>query len=290
MEKDNEMIYDEEKMEEEAYRYMSSDYIFCWSRESLIQLCLCSKFPGTQKYEPNHPIWDCRIARSISPKEAWESPEYIGKAVDNLIYILNKTINSSKYINWFTNIENTFLRGDILGILRIILNRFTVAKIAPKVTALAPSTFLSIIDKSKIDISNGIYCPMAGFGGIVRGAEEWFRNHKKEPKIEAYDINPIFCNYFGWIQKDVLSDYVKTDKTVFVCPPFGENTERWLGTPDDMYYSFEEWAKLIKEHIDAPQYIIVGPEKTKSHRKHLSGLFQKTVGIEWYPEYSVKNN
>ena len=76
------------------------------------------------------------------------------------------------------------------------------------------STFLSIIDKSKIDISNGIYCPMAGFGGIVRGAEEWFKNHKKEPKIEAYDINPIFCNYFGWIQKDVLSDYVKTDKTV----------------------------------------------------------------------------
>lgn len=277
--------FDEELFEQQAYEYLSDDYLFGWHKDKLIDFCLKSDFPGTLKYEANHPIWNCHIAKSISPKEAWKSKEYITKAVNNLYWIMNKCMRENKYMDFFNRIEKAFNTSDI-DILRVVLTRFTVAKIAPKVTALSETSFLNIINESKIDISNGIYCPMAGFGGIIRGAERWFKQHKIEPKIEAFDINPNFCKYYGWKQKDLLSDYVETDKTVFVCPPFGTNTERWEGTPDDMYYSFEEWVKLIKEHIKAPQYIFVGPEINKSHRAKLSGLFRKQYGIQWYPEYS----
>lgn len=268
--------------------YLSEDILFGWSKEDLLNLCINSPFPGTLKYEPNHPIWDCYIARSISPKEAWKSKIHLLKAINNLYWIVNKCLKENKYIDFFNNVEKAFSTNNNIEILRAVLTRFTVAKIAPKVTALPESMFLKIIKESNIDISNGIYCPMAGFGGIIRGAERWFKQHDIKPKIEAFDINPYFCKYYGWIQKDLLSDYVETDKVVFVCPPFGEKTERWKGTPDNMYYSFEEWVNLIKEHIKAPQYIFVGPEINTLERAHLSGLFRKRYGIQWYPQYSNK--
>ena len=88
----------------------------------------------------------------------------------------------------------------------------------------------------------------------------------------------------------MLAQKITTDKVVVACPPFGNKTERWAGTPDDMYYDFHDWCKLIKEYIIAPNYILIGPE-LKGVSKYASGiipsgLFRKKYGIQWYPEYS----
>ena len=271
------------------YDKLEKEYLFGLSKMDILQKCLISPFPGTEKWPANNPIWDCNLANNISPKEAWNSEEYLLKAINNLFYIVNKSINENKYENFIRRIQRAFYKNDI-DLLREILNRFTIAKIAPKVTALMPSAFERILEESKIDISNGIYCPMAGFGGIIEGAKKVLKNKynidNPEKLIEAFDINPYFCKYYGWIQKDLLSDYVKTNKIVFVCPPFGEKTERWKGTPDNMYYSFEEWVSLIKEHIKAPNYIFVGPEIGNLKPNIKCGLFSKKYGIQWYPEYS----
>lgn len=268
---------------------------FGLTQNDILNICLCNNFPGTKKYEPNHPIWDCNVAGKLSPKQAWKSEKYLKQAINNLFYILNKSINIGPtfYPEFAKSIENAFMRGE-LDICRIILHRFTVAKIAPKVTALQPHIFEKIIDESGVDISCGVYCPMAGFGGIIEGTKRWFKKHNKECNIEAYDINENFCNYFGWGKRNVLSQVVETDKVLVACPPFGLNTERWEGTPIEMYYDFNEWCELLKKHIKAKNYIFIGPEinnnvqfKTGVERPI---IFRKKIGIQLYKEFLNKGN
>ena len=268
-------------LSKDKIQQLKQEIIFNVSKYQLLEFCLLSDFPGTDKWPANHPIWDCNVAGKLSPKEAWHNPEYLIKAIDNLYYMLNKGIFT--YPDWVLRVQKALEAMDS-KILKIVLYRFTIAKIAPKVTALMPSAFERILQESGQDISNGIYCPMAGFGGIIEGAKRYYKKENINAEIEAYDINPIFCEYYGWQQRDVLAQHIKTNKVVFVCPPFGPNTERWKGTPDTMYYEFEEWVKLIKEYIDAPDYIFVGPEVNDSNTK--CGLFAKKYGIQYYPEYS----
>ena len=271
------------------------DTLFGLTNEYIINLCLHSPFPGTLKWPADNPIWECYRAKYISPKAAWQNKNYIIKAVNNLFNIVKNAIAANKdmlFVNRIKSVfEYTIKTKKTDRLLREILMRFTIAKIAPKVTAFMPTDFERILEESKIDISKGIYCPMAGFGGIIEGAKQYYKKHNIIADIEAFDINEDFCKYYGWIQKDVLSDYVKTDKVVFVCPPFGPNTERWKGTPDSMYYEFKDWVKLIKEHIEAPNYIFIGPEigsqRIENPKNNIkTGLFGKKRGIQWYPEYS----
>lgn len=272
-------------LSKEKIKQLKRDMVFGISKYKLLEFCVTSSFPGTKKWPANHPIWDCNVAGKPSPREAWNNPEYLIKAIDNLYYMLVKGLFD--YTSWVMQIQDALYHMDH-KILEVVLYRFTIAKIAPKVTALMPSTFEKILKESGKDISNGIYCPMAGFGGIIEGAKRYYEKNNINAEIEAYDINPIFCKYYGWTQRDVLAQHIKTNKTVFVCPPFGPNTERWKGTPDTMYYEFEKWVKLIKEYIDAPDYIFVGPEVSNSSiSKVKCGLFSKKYGIQLYAPEST---
>lgn len=243
-------------------------------------------FPGSKKWPANHPIWDCYLPGKLSPREAWKNEDLLIKALENMFSVINKDLNGEqKYLSFdYNHIKHLHLMDNKLA--ELILNRFTVAKIAPKVTALSSKTMLKIIEESKIDISNGCYCPMAGFGGIIEACKLWGENHKIKNfnrKIEAYDINNEFCNYYGWKYRNVLSKKIKTNKTVIVCPPFGKNYEHWKGTPNEMSdISFKDWYELIKEYIKAPKYIIIGPE-LKSN-KNVCGLFSKTTGIQLWTD------
>ena len=263
-----------------------------WTQEKLLEFCKNSPMPGNNKWPADHPIWDCNVAGNFSPREAWKNEHLLKRAIRNLFWILYKSrdVGPKFYPDFVESHKKAFEEGGVM-LLRKVLSRFTISKIAPKVTALSSSAFLNILNDSKLDISNGVYCPMAGFGGIVGGAERWFIQRKLTPNIEAYDINPNFCKYYGWVQRDVLSSKIKTSKSVVACPPFGPNTERWKDTPDCMYYEFDEWCKKLHEYIDAPQYILFGPEvieegKTKfKSGKKASGLFNHTIGIKLYTEY-----
>lgn len=289
-------IMEGNKMSKEITEEWRNEEIFGITKGHCLDLCLNTPFPGTEKWSADNPIWDCNVAGSISPKEGYRRLEYLVKAIDNLYWILNKSIDQNRYEDFVRHQKERMNRNDI-ELVRVIINRFTIAKICPKVTALMPSKFLQIIKDSGIDITCGVYCPMAGFGGIIEGAKRWFKEHSIDSadKIEAYDINPNFCKYYGWIQRDVLAQKVKTDKVVFVCPPFGLKTERWLGTPmerndefETNYLDFHDWCKLIREYIDAPNYIFVGPEESgrRLNKNISSGLFTKQFGVRWYSEYS----
>ena len=255
------------------------------SEEDIIARCYGSVFPGSDKWPADHPIWDCFVPGHSSPKDAWSNIHIFHAAVKNLISITTDSIARNKYHSFCRRHISAIagVKDDIMPLCRLILNRFTVAKLAPKVTALRSGDLLKIIESSGMDLSAGVYCPMAGFGGIVEGAKQWFASRGKTPDIEAYDINQRFCDWYGWSQRDVMAQVVNTDKIVIVCPPFGKEYEHWKGTPDEMSdIPFIEWVNIIKEHVIAPGYVFIGPEMEPP--KTSCGLFARKVGIALYKD------
>ena len=256
--------------------------------EKIVDYCLTQELPGNAKWPTNHPIWDCHVGKNISPRDAWYRRDYLIKAVKNIFYMLPRDEKfRTRHIKELLNCQ--MKDGEIINstikFLQQIQDRFTIAKIAPKVTAISEYSVKKIIDESGIDISNGVYLPMAGFGGIYRAVKSY-----GDIDVETYDINEKFCHWYGWKQRDMLAQKVVTDKVCICCPPFGKKYEHWEGTPDDMSdIDFKEWYHLIKEYVIAPEYIIIGPEIDKTGTgsnkgvdkdgKKQSGLFAKTVGI-----------
>lgn len=279
-------------------RFIPDDILFGRTMKDMVDLCLTSDFPGTKKWPADHPIWDCNIARCVTPRSAWSNPEVLTKAVYNMFWIVQKSIRDNKYDDFVEAHKQAVIEGGIV-LLRKVLARFTIAKIAPKVTALPESLFLRDVLETGTDLSNGVYCPMAGFGGIVRGCETWFAKNKLSTNIEAFDINQNLCNYYGWSCRDVLSEKVVTDKVVVVCPPFGNNTEQWAGTDSKFLLDMEDWCLLIKEYITAPRYIFFGPNKwlnSETDRKRFrsgvmpNGLFRHKIQatcLPYYEQYSM---
>lgn len=256
--------------------------------EKIVDYCLTQDLPGNGKWPANHPIWDCNVGNKVSPRFAWSDRNYLEKAVKNIFYMLPKDEKFRiRHIKELLNCQMSDNRIVYASqkLLQMIQDRFTIAKIAPKVTAISEYSVKKIIDESGIDISNGVYLPMAGFGGIYRAVKSY-----GDIDVEAYDINEKFCHWYGWKQRDMLVQKVITDKVCICCPPFGKKYEHWDGTPDEMSdIDFKEWYKLIKKYVIAPEYIIIGPEIDKTGTgsnkgvdkdgKKQSGLFTKTVGI-----------
>lgn len=256
--------------------------------EKIVDYCLTQDLPGNGKWPANHPIWDCNVGSKVSPRFAWSNRNYLEKAVKNIFYMLPKDEKFKiRHIKELLNcqmLDNRIVYAS-QKLLQMIQDRFTIAKIAPKVTAISEYSVKKIIDESGIDISNGVYLPMAGFGGIYRAVKSY-----GDIDVETYDINEKFCHWYGWKQRDMLAQKVVTDKVCICCPPFGKKYEHWDGTPDEMSdIDFKEWYKLIKKYVIAPEYIIIGPEIDKTGTgsnkgvdkdgKKQSGLFTKTVGI-----------
>jgi len=253
------------------------------TQQEMFEFCRQHTFPGSRKYVPEHPIWlGSYGSKGVTPPDGWNNDVMLRKAISNLFYITTQSEMRGKYPEFVKDVKKSVI-GWGQELLWNIQKRFTIVKIAPKVSALQESMFLNIIEEEGIDLSKGVYCPMAGFGGIIRGCTKWFENRGLEPNIEAYDINPEICKWYGWVQKDVLSQKIKTDKVVVACPPFGEDGERWKGTPGNMYIGYDNWVKKIVEMIDAPNYIFFGP--SINERPGINGLFSKKYGISLDKRY-----
>ena len=297
--------------------FVKNKYIFKSNfkitEDQLVEWCLTNPFPGNSKWTANHPIWKCYVPGQQSPYNAWNDEKCIKKAVKNMFKTLDKCICENKDYSFVKRhldsinsceIENNKIISSDNRLLELVLARFTIAKIASKVTAISPTDCMKIFDETDVDLSkyNGIYAPMAGFGGIVDGYIRWIKKNdsddytSKISGIEAYDINKSFCDWYGWKQRDMLESVIETDKVCVVCPPFGKNYEHWVDSSengisqdviDDMAdITFFEWYALIKKHVKAPAYIIIGPELSSNGRntKKCGNLFKKRVGIQLWTD------
>lgn len=289
----------------ENHRPIIEDNTICfgYKQSNILSLCLDFPFPGSSTYSADHPIWTGYSGKCKTPIEAWTDIKLLKKAIRNWFYMIcfndymitfnpdNRSPEklNSLYVRYNDNWGKALKNWDELEICRYVLNRFTVAKIAPRVTALSANNVLKILEDNNIDISTGVYIPMAGFGGINAGAKLWSKKHNIDINIENYDINENFCNYFGWTVRDITAQYITTEKTVICCPPYTKNDECWEGTPSinaaglDTYCGFFEWCKLICKYIKAPQYVLIGPN---TYSKNSTGLFsKKSNGSSYYPEF-----
>lgn len=265
------------------------------TQQDLFDFCRKHEFPGSKKYPPEHPIWlGYTGAINITPKNAWYDDGLLKRAIRNFFYIISYSKANNKYHEFVNTLEKA-VQDWGQDLIYIIQRRFTVAKIAPQVSRLkATDVYRTMELASKtdgVDFSGGVFVPMAGFGGIVAGAQRYFKEHELDQSlIEAYDINPEFCSWYGWTQRDVLDEKITTRKPVLVCPPFGNKHERWIGTPNEShgvqtYCGFDNWVGLIHEYVKSPYYIFFGPTQNERKKEH-PGLFAKISGIRWYPEHT----
>lgn len=274
--------------------------LFGYDREDVLDICMHSPFPGNSKWPHNHPIWDCYLPGCKSPRDAWSDEATLWEAVRNMFWILIKSIRENKYDPFVEKHRRCFVEsqnGDHRKLCEAVLARFTIAKIAPKVTALRAKTMLDLMESTGIEPTNGVYCPMAGFGGIIEGSKAYLKDHGIDPegKIESYDINENFVKWYGFTGvRDMLAQKITTDKVCIVCPPFGKDYEHWDGTPTEMAdIGFLKWYHLIKEYVKAPAYIIFGPEVKENGKlkdqngKDYPGLFRKKVGIQVWTDEMV---
>lgn len=278
---------------------------FGYTQQDILDICKNEPFPGSSTYPPDSPVWTGYSGNCKTPLEAWKDESCLIKAVRNWMYMLcmneimlkfnpdNRTPEKldSLYRRYNDNWGKALLKHDNNMIAQYVLNRFTVAKIAPRVTALSANKVLKIMEESGLDFSCGVYSCCSGFGGIIEGAKLWAKKHKKEIEIEAYDINPRFCEYYGWTQRDVTAQYIKTNKIVVCCPPYGDGNsdEHWVDTPNtnaagySTYCGFHTWCAIISKFIDAPYYVFIGPTLES---KNSCGLFSKKASNDnFYPEY-----
>ena len=280
---------------------------FRHTQQEILDLCLIQPFPGSSTYPPNHPIWLGYSGNNKTPLEAWTDVDILKKAIRNWYYMMcfneimikynpdNRTQEqiNSYYIRYNDKWGKALLEWNATSIAMEVLNRFTVAKLAPRVTALTANRVLQIMEETNLDFSCGVYVPMAGYGGIVEGVKKWSNKYNKQVEIEAYDINSTFCNYYGWIMRDVTYKNIITDKIVICCPPYGLNDEKWVGTPEvnaaglQTYMGFDNWVKIIMEYVKASNYVFIGPNK---ETKNSCGLFAKSSSsYNLYSEYIIKN-
>lgn len=266
-----------------------------------VDCCLRHELPGNFKWPGEHPIWDGHVGNRKSPRDAWNDRECLEKAVKNIFYMCKR--EDDLRVRHVSEMMKCEISGNRIvhmnpKFMGLIMNRFTIAKIAPKVTALSGFEVNRLIDESGIDISHGVYVPMSGFGGIIDGCHRWGKEHGVEIECECYDINENLCEWYGWKRRDILENVIYTDKVCICCPPFGKNYEHWKGTPREMSdIGFKEWYGLIKKHVIAPEYLIIGPEvdmtgtgsnkgfDSKGNRR--SGLFTKKSGVMVWNDETV---
>ena len=190
----------------------------------------------------------CHVDKLKNPWEGYNDPLLKFAAEENL----------AKYITWPGMFEKFVKKGPN----KMLYERFTIAKIAPKVTVghknEAKRSLLEAI--SKWGRPEGVYNPCAGFGGWSIAAKELGLLY------EGYDINPDLVRLFGWGHRDLLTmDPIETKYIVWSSPPVYDK-ETW--GQDITSMSETEWYELIRKKVIAPHYVFVNGSDSKT-----GGLF-----------------
>ncbi|MDR2458397.1 MAG: hypothetical protein LBD41_08020 [Clostridiales Family XIII bacterium] len=182
---------------------------------------------------------ECHVGKLKNPWEGFNDPFLKFKAEENL----------AKYITW-PNMFEKFLK---FGADIMLYERFTIAKIAPKVTEGPKSDgfkhFRHALKELKWNIK-GVYNPCAGFGNALIAA----KNMGFETR--GADVNPKLIEFFGWEYRDVLKEKIilPEDWIVWTSPPVLDK-ETWGQNIEIKPMNW--WYDKIQENVTASHYIFV---------------------------------
>jgi hypothetical protein len=201
----------------------------------------------------------CSVGRHASPKFAWEDAELRFRAEENL----------AQQIGFGGQCLKKFLSGKYTP-QELIIQRFTIAKIAPRVTSMSASQCKTLLkDYIPLLKEKGIYDPCGGFGGRKEFAKQIGIEY------ESYDVNPVLIKEVGHEYRDLITmPAIETGHVVFTSPPW-EDKEVWPGSngSNTEIHDKQWWYDLIREKVKAPYYIFINGAFENEQHKDKTGLF-----------------
>lgn len=200
----------------------------------------------------HHSIYDARVGKHLSPKEAWEDK--------NLI--LKSALNRLKY-------KGKCRASDVL-------QGFNVAKIAPKVSVFKPELARRLVETYLSEFEN-VFDPFSGFSGRMLGTcacskkyigQDVNSTHVEESCRMINDLNlnaTVEC-------KDIFESEGQYD-CLFTCSPY-RLKEAWNEKETD--FSCDEWIDECLKRFKCKRYLFVVDETMKYKDKIVETLENKS--------------
>ena len=198
-------------------------------------------------------IYEASKKGQKSPLDAWQDKELVKQAA----------LNRLKYVGACTPTD--------------ILNAFSVAKIASKISVFKP-WFAKELIQTYLNDYDTIIDPFSGFSGRLIGSMNCNKHYI------GYDINEKHVQESNEIIKyknykncsvdteDLINapvrDYSKSNCCLFTCPPYG-GKEHWNENNDEVEKTCDEWIDLcLKKHKNCKKYLFV-VDKTEKYKKYI---------------------
>lgn len=196
-------------------------------------------------------IWEANREHKKSPIEAWQDKELVKQAA------LNR-LNYVQHCNPFD-----------------IINAFTVAKIAPKVSVFSVQRALDILKKYAAEY-NSIVDPFSGFSARMIASARLnkrytgFDLNEKHVQESNEIIKYLKLDSVSVSQQDILKkEDITIDECLFTCSPYGAK-EQW--NENEITKSCDEWIDICLEKYRCKRYIFVVDETAKYKDKVVETL------------------
>lgn len=214
-------------------------------------------------------IYEATKLGKKSPLEGWKDKELIFKSA----------INRLRYVGRCTPKD--------------ILQGFSVAGIAPKISVFKPAKATQLLNKYLKDVKE-IFDPFSGFSGRLIGTcragktyigQDIHPGHIAESNQIAEYLE--LKNYTLKVQ-DILVDEGGEYEALFTCPPYG-GKEHWNKNNDEIEKTCDEWIDICLEKYKCKKYLIVVDETEKykdyivdqiQNKSHFGTNFEKVLLIE----------
>lgn len=184
----------------------------------------------------------------ISPFDAWKDKTLVKKAA----------LNRIKYVGRCKPQD--------------IVQGFTIAWIAPKISVFKPTLAKRLIQKYLDDYSE-IFDPFSGFSGRLIGAQNCNKRYigqdlNIDHVLESNEIikHKNYSNATCTLQ-DILTDVPHTYECLFTCPPYG-GKEHWNENNDEVEKSCDEWIDICLEKYKCKKYLFV-VDKTEKYKNNI---------------------
>lgn len=184
----------------------------------------------------------------LSPFDAWKDKALIKKSA----------LNRIRYVNRCTPQD--------------IIQGFTIAGIAPKISVFKPTLAVNLIQKYLNEYSE-IFDPFSGFSGRLIGAQNCNKHYIGQDinNFHVSESNEIitYKNYTNATCKlqDILTDIPHEYECLFTCPPYG-GKEHWNKNNDEIEKSCDEWIDICLEKYKCKRYLFV-VDKTEKYKNNV---------------------
>lgn len=207
--------------------------------------------------EPDRDIYKAHRSGMLSPFEAWTVMPLRQKVIFNRLQY--GPFGRKEKTNYT---DGKFTPKHPMIYPKDLLNGFTIAKVAQKVSEFRPSRTIDLITKYAPDAKT-VVDPFAGFGGRAEGCKRLGLSYK------GYDIN-TYKEHEGYNieHKDILTvqDNNHYD-CLLTCCPYDDIEKYGIET---VYKSCDDWTdEILKRFPNVDKYIFVVDNKSAKYDKYV---------------------